>query len=102
MKTLGGNADDSIRMEVNLHGAADDGAIGAEVVTPEVVIEDDFVLAGGFGLFRREKEAAENRMDTEDVEVVGGNECAIDAGGLTDAGDGHVVVVVLVLSRISA
>src|ERR1700683_1497272 len=33
-------------------------------------------------------------MNTEDIEVVRGNECAVDALGFADAGEGHVVVVV--------
>ena len=95
MKVLGGDADDCIRMQVDVDGAAEDGGVGAEVVAPEVVIEDDFgTPAGGFGLFGGEEQAAEDRMDTRDIEVVGGDERAVDARGFADAGEGHVVVVI--------
>ena len=94
MKAFGGNADDGVGVEIDLDGTADDGGIGAEVTAPEIVVEDDFVLAGGFGGGRREQKAAERRANTEDAEVIGGDERAVDAFGLADAGDGHVVVVI--------
>ena len=81
-------------MQVDLDDASDDVGIGGELVAPEVVVEHDLGLAGGFGPGVSEEEAAETRTDAENVEVVGGDERAVDALGLADAGDRHIVVVV--------
>src|SRR5437899_8891660 len=45
-------------------------------------------------LFFRKKSAAENRVDAENIKIISGGQSPVNALGLRDAGERHVVIVI--------
>ena len=85
----GHDADDGPGAAIELHGASDDGGVGAEAPLPQTVAEDDDGVAlRHFVLFRAEG-SAEGRAHSQQVEVGLGDELRGDALGLIDAGERH-------------
>src|SRR6516225_4972545 len=79
---------------IDLNRLADDLRIAREMVLPDGVTDDDHGSAGARRSFFRKKSAAENRLDAENVKIIGGGQSPVNAFGLRDARERHVVVVI--------
>src|SRR5205814_8793004 len=58
------------------------------------VTDDDHRGAGVPCSFFRKKSAAQNRLDPENVKIIGGGQGPVNALRLRDAGERHVVIVI--------
>ena len=81
-------------MAIDLNLLADDLRIAREVVLPDGVTDNDHCGAGARRSFFRKKSAAENRVDAEKVKIIRGGQRPVNALGLRDAGERHVVFVI--------
>ena len=81
MKVFAGDTDDGEGMLTEQDGAADDRRVASELAAPEVVAEHDIGRRAEAVFVGSVKEAAERRLQAEDIEVVAGGG---DAPGLRD------------------
>src|SRR2546429_3391815 len=68
--------------------------ITREMVLPDGVTDDYHCSAGAQRSFFRKKSAAENRVDAENIKIISGGQSPVNALGLRDAGERHVVIVI--------
>lgn len=87
-KGFGHDPDDGIRFAVNDNAAADNVAIGSEMIAPEVVAQHNHVALAGL-IFVGRKGAAEQRLDAKQGKEVRGDGCGLDGFGTFRAADGE-------------
>ena len=86
------DADDGVEFAIHVDFAADDVRIGAEMVAPELVGEDDDVIFSGDGFVGGEVAAEEGLFFDNFVEIAGRHEGALDALGAFAGGDIEISV----------
>ena len=89
-----GYPNNGVGMAIDLNRFADDLRIAREMVLPDGVTDDYHRSAGAQRSFFRKKSAAENRVDAENIKIISGGQGPVNALGLRDTGERHVVIVI--------
>ncbi len=77
------NSDDSELLPVHSHGSAHDAGVGVELPCPQGGTDNGEWISSGFiSVFVAREDAAQDRLDAQDVEVIAGNEFAPDTLGV--------------------
>ena len=89
-----GYPNNGVGMAIDLNRLPNDLRISREMVLPDGVTDDDHCRAGARRSFFGKKSAAENRVDAENIKIISGGQGPVNALGLRDAGERHVVIVI--------